>query len=963
MIPRKRGADKGQALVEFALILIVVLLFIFIIIEAGRLFQSWLTLQNAARSAGRYAMTGQFETDCLFVFPPCLDPRVQSIKDEGRRSASGLNIDDNAVIGEPQSFVTELWSVDESSAWVPDFAGGSADPIRVRVTYYLPIITPLLRPIAETVRLRGQVVVVAEDFDQLGTSQAQSGAPPIGDAGDTGGGGPTGGLPDLDLELNKSASSLNVRADSPLDYVLDIVNHGPFVAENVTVVDTLPAGTTFITGTVTGGGFCDPPDPSLMVTCYLPNLAGDGSIFNSASVTIQTNSPDAPGTIINNTATVYNGTTALDTDLSNNTDTISVTVRPASADLAINIADSPPILVNTPLTYTLTVDNFGPDDATGIVVTATLPANHQGFEPGGVPGVCTPLSFTVLRCDGLADLMSGGQHQFQIIVKAPFSAGPITASAVVTGNEADPDLSNNNDSVVTTVADTLGDAFVQKSAPAGTLPVGVDFTYTIIAGNNGPDVINTLIVTDTLPASVSIVGYSSTCSIPGGGTVVCTAPGPVTPSSSETFTITVTPNVAETISNQVIVGGDILDPEPMANNFDVVDTNIGAGDLEISKSGASFVVAGQPLTYTLTITNNGPEAVTGVTIVDDLPPNLGSVTVSPSILCSVGGGQVMCGPGGPYTQMLSGASLTAIVTGTAPADSLIVNTATVDSIEPDLDESNNTAVLTSTTVLAADLEISKFAIPELSATEGSVNAPLLYFIQVVNKGPSAASGVVVTDTLPSGVLLGDMSPGCSNAGGLVTCVISDVIVGPTVNLTMNVTPTVPGVITNTAYVSGLEIDLVNINNTASVTTTILPADLAIEKFAPATVRVTDTFTYTIVVNNNGPASAVDVVITDTLPVSVTNPVANSSKGTCSSGSGLVICDVGKMVVSETMTVTISVTPFDIGLAVNEVVVGGGGTDPSQIGDDMDSTVTNIVPVADLAIDKSTTPGPFYAGEP
>lgn len=152
---------------------------------------------------------------------------------------------------------------------------------------------------------------------------------------------PPGVLPKLDLEIDKSASSLNVRADAPLDYTLDVVNHGPFDAENVTVVDTLPAGTTFITGTVSGGGFCAPPNPSLEVTCYLPNLAGDGSILSAASVTIQTNSPDAPGTVINNTATVFNGTTALDTDLSNNTDSVTVTVRSMTADLSILIADSP----------------------------------------------------------------------------------------------------------------------------------------------------------------------------------------------------------------------------------------------------------------------------------------------------------------------------------------------------------------------------------------------------------------------------------------------------------------------------------------------------------------------------------------------------------------------------------------------------------------------------------------------
>ncbi len=78
--------QKGQALVEFALISIVLLTIIFAIVEGGRLFQGWLTVQNSARAAGRYAITGQFDPACLNVFPPCLDPRVKSI--EARSAAN-----------------------------------------------------------------------------------------------------------------------------------------------------------------------------------------------------------------------------------------------------------------------------------------------------------------------------------------------------------------------------------------------------------------------------------------------------------------------------------------------------------------------------------------------------------------------------------------------------------------------------------------------------------------------------------------------------------------------------------------------------------------------------------------------------------------------------------------------------------------------------------------------------------
>ncbi len=58
---RSAGRRRGQTLAEFALTLPILLMLTFGIIEFGRLFQSWVTLQNAAREAARYTTTGQFD--------------------------------------------------------------------------------------------------------------------------------------------------------------------------------------------------------------------------------------------------------------------------------------------------------------------------------------------------------------------------------------------------------------------------------------------------------------------------------------------------------------------------------------------------------------------------------------------------------------------------------------------------------------------------------------------------------------------------------------------------------------------------------------------------------------------------------------------------------------------------------------------------------------------------------------
>ncbi len=57
----RRARRKGQTLVEFALTLPILLMLIWSIIEFGRIFQAWLTIQNAARAAARYGVTGRYD--------------------------------------------------------------------------------------------------------------------------------------------------------------------------------------------------------------------------------------------------------------------------------------------------------------------------------------------------------------------------------------------------------------------------------------------------------------------------------------------------------------------------------------------------------------------------------------------------------------------------------------------------------------------------------------------------------------------------------------------------------------------------------------------------------------------------------------------------------------------------------------------------------------------------------------
>src|SRR5690606_2094740 len=123
---------------------------IFVLIEAARLFQANLTVQKAAREAGRYAITGQFDTDCLVDSPPCADPRVVSVQRVAEAGLVGLrlNADADARMREPNAYLIQvLTPATDGSGWV-EGVGDSGAPVMVRVLYEMDIITPLLRPIA-----------------------------------------------------------------------------------------------------------------------------------------------------------------------------------------------------------------------------------------------------------------------------------------------------------------------------------------------------------------------------------------------------------------------------------------------------------------------------------------------------------------------------------------------------------------------------------------------------------------------------------------------------------------------------------------------------------------------------------------------------------------------------------------------------------------------------------------------
>ena len=258
-----------------------------------------------------------------------------------------------------------------------------------------------------------------------------------------------------DLFIEKFDTPDPVAVGSALTYTLFVANVGPDAAAAVTVVDTLSEAVTFVSATPSQGTCTG----TTTVTCNLGSIASD----DDATVTIVVTA-NSLGTV-NNTAFVTS--TTADPVTENNTAFSTTTVGSAAiADVAVSVTDSPdPVMRDTPLTYTVTVTNNGPQAATNVA----LQESWVGIDLSVVSatpsqGSCTPGTFLVTCALGtLADDASATVT----IVVTPNVGGQISATVVATASESDSNTGNNLAFAETAVTNPAGTFTVTTDADSG----------------------------------------------------------------------------------------------------------------------------------------------------------------------------------------------------------------------------------------------------------------------------------------------------------------------------------------------------------------------------------------------------------------------------------------------------------------------------------------------------------------
>lgn len=621
-----------------------------------------------------------------------------------------------------------------------------------------------------------------------------------------------------------------------------------------------------------------------------------------------------------------------------------------AADLSVTKTHRPdPAVAGQDLFYDVTVSNNGPNDSGAVTVTDTLPADVSYVTNNlAAPSSCTvssppPGTGQTVTCQ-LPPIANAGTVTFTIQVlvhqDADATSGPHSITNTVSVSQlgsADPDASNNTAQDTALVQDSADLKVTKVCTPDTTIYAGQPINCTVYVDNSGPSDARAVVVDDAIlsngtftvsnvsPALSSGTPGCTLSTISGGQQLTCRlGPGPAATTSNPgrlTMSYTLNTTEGQNINNVATARSDTPDPDTSNNKATVNLTVTSSADVSLTAGGPTSPTAGgAPVTWTFTATNNGPSTANGVVIADAVPAGVHVTAVSGTTASScVAGvpGDASQPASCQFGSLASGATRTLSVTVTVDPGTtgVLHNDGRVSSTTFDPDLSNNLAHLDATVVVDSDLAETLVATPN-PVIAGRV---LTFKATTTNNGPSTATGVTLTVTLPSGVTYqGTSSTGPASCGLLTptefSCTLGTLTPGQTVSVFVDtlVAPSVAAgaTLTGSATVSSASADSTSGNNTASTTASVIrSADLGIVLTSDANVYKPSTVIhYTFTVTNSGPSDAAGVQVAQTMPsTKIMTYVSNN--GSCPAPTGTTTqtftCALGTIPAGATVTVQLN----------------------------------------------------------
>ena len=280
-----------------------------------------------------------------------------------------------------------------------------------------------------------------------------------------------------------------------------------------------------------------------------------------------------------------------------------------------------------------------------VTVTDPLPAGLAPVSATGTGWACgvagQAVTCTVTPAGGLTAGTS--LPAITVTVDVTGAAAPGVTNTATVANASDTNPANDTSSSPTAV--TSADLAVAKTvngASSASAPVGATVTYAVTVSNLGPDTASGVSVAEALPAGLTLVTASASQGAWDGATW---SVGTLADGATASLTVSATVDAGQggnEIDNTATVSGGPYDLDPANDSAAAALTVLPpSADLAVTKTdGTTAVDAGAVTTYTVRVTNNGPDGVTGAVLADPVVSGLGVTAVA----CSVTPGQCSAPP-------------------------------------------------------------------------------------------------------------------------------------------------------------------------------------------------------------------------------------------------------------------------------------------------------------------------------
>lgn len=495
---------------------------------------------------------------------------------------------------------------------------------------------------------------------------------------------------EADLVVTKTVSNATPNVGDLITFTVTVANNGPDTANNVEITDSFPAsGLQLISGTPSQGSF-DTGTGVWTVGTVDVGAGNEQTLLLQARVLAP-----AVNTIPPSQTNIATVTRVDEHDPNPGNETGQVTETPQYADLAVTkVTSNVQPNVGDIFTYTVTLQNLGTATATNVEVTEFFPNNIS------IISITPTDTHTTTRFDqqtptgGVWSIptIDPGDSEVLVIQAQATNASVAFNTVEITHSDVwDPNSSNNQ--ARTPTDPQQADLFLTKTVDVPRPEVDEQVTFTLTLENLGPTAAQNVTVNDVLPAGLAFVSanppgdYDDSTGVWTVGTLAATA----------TESLTITARVLEPVggsgpvsasTNTGTASSTTVDPTP-GNNTDSATVTPLQADLAIFKTASTITPQiGTEFTYTIQVSNLGPDTASLVEVNDQLPADLVYVSHTST-----------AGTYDPGTGVWTVGTVTTadrpeleilVRVNTGNSGGIVTNTATVDSGTWDPDRSNNT---------------------------------------------------------------------------------------------------------------------------------------------------------------------------------------------------------------------------------------------------------------------------------